>query len=126
MPQKQVPEALGSAADRQPRLEQILADLHAPNAHTRAKAVRRLCPCRRVWEGPEEECLLAMRSDPDLGVRQALDHVLIDELREDPRPSAWRVMHDGPKRDRRGESIVGRRPRARGWRRSQLPGLRQA
>jgi hypothetical protein len=124
MPEKRHLEAPGDPADRETRLEQLLADLYAPNAQTRAKAVRQLCPCRRAWVGPEEENLLALRSDPDLGVRQALDHVLIDELREDPRPSAWRVVDDDPRRDRGGESIVGRRPRARGWRRSQLPGRR--
>ena len=121
MPAKQNPEATGDPADHQTRLQQILADLHASNAQTRAKAVRQLCPCRRTWVGPEEECLLAMRSDPDLSVRQALDHVLIDELREDPRPSAWRVMDDDPRHDRGGDSIAGRRPRTRGWRRTQLP-----
>ena len=120
MPDKQHPEETGDPADQNTRLKKILADLHASNAQTRAKAVRELCPCRRAWVGPEEECLLELRRDPDLGVRQALDHVLIDELREDPRPSAWRVMHDAARRDRGGDSIAGRRPRARGWRRLHL------
>jgi hypothetical protein len=108
-------------ASRQAALDRRLQALRDPNPVVRARAVRALCPCRTRWQGPEEECLLALRRDPDRGVQQALDHVLINEIREDPR-----TYGPGPSErdDRSRESIVGQRPRTRGWRRSQLSARR--
>src|SRR5438067_579885 len=115
------PSEVEDAESRQATLERRLQALRDPNPVVRARAVRALCPCRRRWQGPEEECLLALRRDPDRAVQQALDHVLIDEIREDPR-----AYGPGPSEhdDRPRESIVGQRPRTRGWRRSQLPARR--
>jgi hypothetical protein len=115
------PPELEDTESRQGALERRLQALRDPNPVVRARAVRALCPCRTRWQGPEEECLLELRRDPDRSVQQALKHVLIDEIRENPR-----AYGPGPSEhdDRSRESIVGQRPRTRGWRRSQLPARR--
>jgi hypothetical protein len=108
-------------------LERLLSDLRHPNSLMRAQAIRQLCPCRRPWVGPEEEALLALRRDREAAVRNALKHVLWEEIRDDPQPNAWRLAEeDAPGHATRpARAQRRRRPRTRGWRRAQLPAIRE-
>lgn len=126
MDTRQAPET-ASAEDQPAELERLLSELRHPNALTRARAVRQLCPCRRPWVGAEEEALLALRRDREEVVRKALKHVLWDEIRDDPHPNAWRLgEEDAPAHAARpARAERRRRPRTRGWRRAQLPAARQ-
>ena len=64
-----------------PDLERILCDLASPDEHTRAGAVRELCPCRvSCWGVPVFEQVLALRNDPSPVVRRAVLH----DLQENP------------------------------------------
>jgi hypothetical protein len=64
-----------------PELERILCDLESPDEHTRAGAVRELCPCRvSCWGVPVFERVLALRNDPSPVVRHAVQH----DLQENP------------------------------------------
>jgi hypothetical protein len=71
-----------------PELEQILSDLHSPDAATRARAVRSLCPCRGVpWGVPVFRYVWEMRNDPNPIVRRAVRH----DLKENP---WWSARHE--------------------------------
>jgi hypothetical protein len=102
----------------------ILEDLRSPDEDVRAGAVRRICPCRAGLDVPYEQFAFALRKDPSLKVRHAATHVLHEshELMERVLASE-RIEKHQELEDRRFErrAAVGRRPRARGWRRSQLP-----
>src|SRR5436190_4968417 len=64
-----------------PELQQILRDLHSPDANTRARAVRSLCPCRGVrWGVPVFHHVRKMLHDPNPIVRRAVRH----DLNENP------------------------------------------
>jgi hypothetical protein len=64
-----------------PELQGILCDLQSPDATTRARAVRALCPCRGVqWGVPIFRYVREMRRDPNPIVRRAVLH----DLKENP------------------------------------------
>src|SRR5947209_532099 len=67
--------------DIPPELRGILCDLHSPDADTRARAVRSLCPCRGVqWGVPVFRYVRKMLDDPNPIVRRAVRH----DLKENP------------------------------------------
>jgi hypothetical protein len=71
-----------------PELETILRDLRSPDANTRARAVRALCPCRGVdWGVPIFRYVREMRYDPNPIVRRAVRH----DLQENP---WWNEHHE--------------------------------
>jgi hypothetical protein len=77
-------------------LDQVIADLDAPEALTRAKAVRRLCPCRG---GPEVYARFRgevhrLQKDPSPLVRANALHVERDALEQEAKLSRWRAEQD--------------------------------
>jgi hypothetical protein len=126
MDTREAPDTIARREDRAAEVERLLSELRHPNALMRARAIRQLCPCRRPWVGPEEEALLALRRDRETAVRNALKHVLWEEIRDDPHPNAWRLgEEDAPAHAARpARAERRRRPRTRGWRRAQLPAVR--
>lgn len=64
---------------KKPDVEDLLALTWDPQARTRRRALRELCPCelqanvREVWDR-----ILEMRADPDAGVRSWVLHTLCD------------------------------------------------
>jgi hypothetical protein len=71
-----------------PELEHILRDLESADEHTRASAVRALCPCRGTeWGVPIFPRVWEMRNDPSPVVRHAVRH----DLGENP---DWGERHE--------------------------------
>src|SRR5947208_7489972 len=90
MNEERMPEIGGAAEEPReptpdnampPELQGILRDLHSPDANTRARAVRSLCPCRGVqWGVPVFPDVRKMLHDPNPIVRRAVRH----DLNENP------------------------------------------
>ncbi|HZO92090.1 MAG TPA: hypothetical protein VFB38_27475 [Chthonomonadaceae bacterium] len=61
-------------------LERFLTDIQSPDESVRAKAVRRVCPCRMGWEVFEQymRVVTQMQKDPSPLVRKAALHVFED------------------------------------------------
>jgi hypothetical protein len=73
------PSPAGNAVP--PELQGILCDLQSPDANTRARAVRALCPCRGIqWGVPVFPYGRKMLHDPNPIVRRAVRH----DLNENP------------------------------------------
>jgi hypothetical protein len=116
MVRNRFPSALpGRSGQQAAALERILTDLHSPNAETRAKAVRRLCPCRTAWDVPIEGYVLAMGNDPSPTVRFAAEHVLYavrdQELENDPRGRRATPQEERGVSARRRDAVRRQRPR---------------
>jgi hypothetical protein len=64
---------LASAAD----IEGLLAEMQSPDEHTRAEAVRQVCPCRMSWEvfGQLRKAVQRLQHDPSPHVRAQALHV---------------------------------------------------
>ncbi|MBI1842021.1 MAG: hypothetical protein HYR88_14370 [Verrucomicrobia bacterium] len=83
-----------------PELERILCDLKAPDAQTRANAVRELCPCRgSQWGAPIFQTVFAMRNDPSPLVQRAVLHDLEENRWWGERQEARRLEGHRVKRE---------------------------
>jgi hypothetical protein len=90
MNEKRMPETVEAAVEPidpspepavPPQLQGILGDLQSPDANTRARAVRLLCPCRGVqWGVPVFPYVRKMLHDTNPIVRRAVRH----DLNENP------------------------------------------
>ncbi|HLV81063.1 MAG TPA: hypothetical protein VKT32_12315 [Chthonomonadaceae bacterium] len=74
----------------------LRADLDSPDAATRARAVRSICPCRMGWQHFEEiiGLLERMKKDPDPMVRANALHVFQDaaEMESSRPPTHPQIM----------------------------------
>jgi hypothetical protein len=102
----------------------VLEDLRSADEEVRASAMRRICPCRAGFELPYEQIAFALRKDPSAKVRHAAAHVLEESyglMERQIRAERLEKRQELEDRRRPLRAAVGRRPRARGWRRTQLP-----
>jgi hypothetical protein len=62
-----------SAAD----IEGLVAEMHSPDEHLRAAAIRQVCPCRMSWEvfGQLRKAVQRLLHDPSPHVRAQARHV---------------------------------------------------
>jgi hypothetical protein len=58
-------------------VERLLADMQSPDEHTRAEAVRQVCPCRMPWEvfRRVRKAAQRLRDDPSPLVRANAFHI---------------------------------------------------
>jgi hypothetical protein len=125
MAKKRVPRQQNPTATSDPDLwECILEELRSPDEDVRARAVRRVCPCRAGFDLPYEQVAFLVQNDPSATVRDAAAHVLTESCELTEREVRAERVGERQEEAARGfdrSGDVGRRPRARGWRRAQLP-----
>ena len=67
-------------ADSQVSIDQVISDLASTDEAVRAKALRRLCPCRNAWDlfAEHRDLIERLKKDPCKVVRGIALHIFED------------------------------------------------
>ena len=80
-------------------IDQVIHDLGSSDETVRAKALRRLCPCRNVWHlfAQHRDLVERLKKDPSMAVRGIALHVFEDaaEHQSEAYPTHRKQMVDG-------------------------------